>query len=241
MSNEEQFPHNSPKWIQSKHGKEYLLIELLMTFEEAKENCLMLDGNLPKIESQEENDFVCDVAKNQSIWLGIRKVYGYLGRHSFRGLDETKLNFSNWDANYLDPKASTFFLHDSGLWRSKDANEKLLVICERKLELKHLEAGLEDGLTNQEEEEISALNCEDEHEFLNAKLEFHAESINHRISKLEDQIAAKIEAKVCESYDQLIASFDSIITNEAIFRLEERLERIEERQGQILKLLFEKL
>lgn len=71
-----------------------------MYFTETPDSCRKEGGELVKISSEEENNFVKDMANSEETWIGLREVAdGNFGWTDGSGLSFSKLNYGSTDPN----------------------------------------------------------------------------------------------------------------------------------------------
>ena len=79
--------------VESLNGHDYLLIEEYKTWIEAKIDCKSRGGHLVTISSQEENDFVMNLIKSDSVWIGFtdESIEG-----SWQWVTGESVTYTNW-------------------------------------------------------------------------------------------------------------------------------------------------
>ena len=99
-------------------------------FTETPESCRKEGGELVKISSEEENNFVKDMANSEETWIGLREV----ADGNFRWTDGSGLSFSKLKCRSTDPndKITKYVMSHYGNWTITDWNSQYRKsICEQ--------------------------------------------------------------------------------------------------------------
>ena len=88
-------------------------------FSGARDSCLNKGGELVKISSEEENNFVKDMANSEETWIGLREV----ADGNFRWTDGSGLSFSKLNYESTEPNGNTECVMSSyGNWTIKSCS-----------------------------------------------------------------------------------------------------------------------
>ncbi|MFX0123420.1 MAG: C-type lectin domain-containing protein [Candidatus Hodarchaeota archaeon] len=98
------------------NGHIYQLINLEKTWLEANKDCERRGGHLVTISSEEENNFVSNLAGSQNIWIGLTDE---IHEGSWQWVNGESLTYTNWDSeepNNSGPGEDYGMMYDNGLW-----------------------------------------------------------------------------------------------------------------------------
>ena len=88
-------------------------------FTETPDSCRKEGGELVKISSEEENNFVKDMANSEKTWIGLREV----ADGNFRWTDGSGLSFSKLNYESTEPNGNTECVMSSyGNWTIKSCS-----------------------------------------------------------------------------------------------------------------------
>ena len=116
------------------NGHKYKLFTPPMTWDKAKANCEAQGGHLVAISSQEENNFVNQLAGFQNIWIGLTDE---IHEGSWQWVNGESLTYTNWDSeepNDDDIGEDYGMMNSDGSWNDAgppgSPNEAYTYICE---------------------------------------------------------------------------------------------------------------
>ena len=93
--------------------------------------CQKVGGDLPAVQSEEENAFLRKNFPEQNLWIGITECL--CGKKCT--VDFSKVRFSNWDTyepkDLDEAKGCGLMEKRTGKWQNKDCKEKHNIVCKR--------------------------------------------------------------------------------------------------------------
>lgn len=98
------------------NGHHYLVMSHKDSWEKAKERCEAAGGHLVIIESKEENDFLTQLARGQTVYIGMTDKDGKNG--DYRWVDGTQPKYTNWGPSQPD--------NSRGMHESK---QRYVILC----------------------------------------------------------------------------------------------------------------
>ncbi|CAJ0923509.1 unnamed protein product, partial [Mesorhabditis belari] len=109
----------------------YRVIEQEMTFDEAVAYCASQEGHLVTIHSQEENDFVWELARTVrwygSFWIGLKRNPDK--GNAFEWTDGSSVDFTNWDEGEPDSYTHALLWRSDGKWGAYPPTNSYRFIC----------------------------------------------------------------------------------------------------------------
>lgn len=167
----------SAQWVDGPFGKAYLLSNNNFVFSAAKEHCVENGGQLVKIESKEENEFLMRHILSKVIfvksWLGLinhEKTHANRGHPNadYRWIDGAILNYTNWFQGEPETNFDAAAIRSNGDWRSYDFDRTFRALCEKFVAA---------------EERMEATNVN--HEAFTARAQPKQETLTEHIARLE--------------------------------------------------------
>ncbi|CAJ0952965.1 unnamed protein product, partial [Mesorhabditis belari] len=114
----------------------YKVIDQGMTFDEAEAYCASRKSHLVSIHSQEENDFVWELAKTVDslnwFWIGLKRNPNK--GNAFEWTDGSSVDYMNWRSGEPDSRDHAALWSHNGQWRVWSPTDQRPFICGRSSE-----------------------------------------------------------------------------------------------------------